>query len=219
MNCHPNVLFVGPMRAGTSWIHSYLSFRGDVVLPTGVKETFYFDKRFGKNIDWYISHFESKGIDNRVIEVAPSYFHSEQAPKRIIDAIGRVKIVITLRDPLERAWSHYLHLYRKGYTSKMIIEAVNQYPEILTASMYSKNIEKWLQFFSGNVTILRQEDLSNSPQDFADRVADILGLNSVTIPSHMYLKNNSITVPPSYFVAKSATLIGNILREKTLWFY
>jgi hypothetical protein len=44
----PDAMVIGPMKAGTTWLYSYLISRGDVCLPEGVKETFFFDRRFNK---------------------------------------------------------------------------------------------------------------------------------------------------------------------------
>ena len=111
----PKVLFVGPPRTATSWIWEYLRSRGDVVLPEGVKETWFFSSMSQKGLDWYTSHFKPKQSFVSVVEIDPPLFQHPEASKRVREALNSdVLIVITVRDPVKRSWSHYLHARRYG---------------------------------------------------------------------------------------------------------
>lgn len=136
----PTALIIGPMKAGTTWIYDYLSWRGDVCLPQGVKETFFFDRNWDKGVTWYARHFHAhKTCDCEVIvEVAPSLFHHPDAPGYVRDTLGQVQLIVTIRDPVDRAWSHYQHLRSKGYTNSDLKIALVQFPEIVEASKYEK---------------------------------------------------------------------------------
>ena len=176
----PNALIVGPMKAGTSWLYEYLASRDDVVVPSGTKETFYFDERFeSKSLAWYLSHFQhvKYTTGKRIIEVAPTYFHPAKVPSRVRETLGEIKIVVTLRDPAERAFSLFQHMRRYGFTScSEFQDAVVKHPEIIESSLYHESLVRWEQAFGReNVTVLFMEDLKSSPINFAGKCCRALG--------------------------------------------
>ena len=213
------VLFIGPMKAGTTWIHEYLQSRGDVVLPSGVKETFFFDRNFDKGLSWYASHFSSSVVgDPLLVEVAPSYFHNDVVPVRVGETFNDLQVIATLRHPVKRAWSHYLHLRRYGYTSKSLQDAVRDYPQIIEASRYSRCLERWGAVFgAGNVHVLWQEDMIASLDDYADRISTMLGLCVVPLDNYMRTPSNEAAVAPSAAFAALGRKISYFLRDRRLY--
>ncbi len=119
---------VGPFKTGTSWMYSYLVDYNQVALPTKVKETFFFDSKFSKGTDWYYSHFDQIKNSQKVGEVAPSYFNSIEAPERIRQINPNCKIIVTLREPVSRLVSFYLHMKQRGEIAPQtsFVEALSQ---------------------------------------------------------------------------------------------
>src|SRR5690606_21799853 len=133
--------------------------------PLAVKETFFFDRHFNKGSEWYWSHFEDSSVPK--IEVAPSYFAKANVPERVCQVSSRAKIIVTLRHPVKRAWSHYLHLRRYGYTMKTLRDACDEFPQILQASCYNSCLTRWRDSFGDeNVYILWQEDMLNDIENY-----------------------------------------------------
>jgi len=127
-----NVLFVVPPRTGTTWIFGYLRARGDIVLPEDVKETWFFFNMFHKGVDWYASHFKHREYYSPVIEVDPTLFSHPEAPKRVYRVLGSdVWIVVTVREPVERSWSHYLHARRNVWRRKTLQRNIEEVPDII----------------------------------------------------------------------------------------
>jgi len=220
MSTSPDALVVGPMKAGTSWIHDYLESRGDVVLPNGVKETFFFDRRFDKGMGWYAAHFchYDVAVHQLCIEVAPSYFHCPEAPTRIRETLGDVPLIVTLRDPVKRAWSHYLHLLNRGYTRKSLREAVNDFPEILEASRYKTCLNRWQATFpSQDIHVLRLEGLTESVDDFVADLCECLFLPYVAPADYLRGKRNAARVPAFHLIASVGIWGGNMLRSFRLY--
>lgn len=220
MNTLPKALVVGPMKAGTSWVHDYLHVRGDVALPDGVKETFFFDTRYDKGVDWYASHFGhyDSSSHRQCVEVAPSYFHCAEAPARIHDTLGEVPLVVTLRDPVRRAWSHYLHLRRYGYTRLPLREAVAAFPEILEASRYKTGLARWEAIFGReHIHVLWQEDLGQSPDVYARQLCKGLGLDFVPLADGSSSKQNEAAMPASATLAAFGDSAAHFLRSYRLY--
>ena len=180
----PQVLFVGPPRTGTTWIWEYLRFRGDIALPEGVKETWFFSSMFHKGVSWYASHFKPKRTCALVAEVDPTLFSHPEAPHRVRDILGSdVLIVITIRDPVKRSWSHYLHARRYGWTKAPLSQAIHEIPDIIEASRYSKHIPRWISVFGEEqVAILLYETLGFDPPEFARQLCSIIKVPYIAAP-------------------------------------
>jgi len=215
----PDVLVIGPMRTGTTWIYEYLLARGDVCLPNGVKETFFFDRNYGKGLEWYKAHFHycNPGRHRRIVEVAPSYFHSRDAPHRIRETMNEVCFVAILRDPVARSWSHYLHLLSYGYTQAAFHEAVREFPEILDASRYATHLKRWRNLFPGRVYVLFFEELGSNREEYCRRLCNVLQLE-YRKPVLCGGRSNPGTAPFSPWLARAGRTMANALRSRRLYF-
>jgi hypothetical protein len=200
----PTALIIGPMKAGTTWVQDYLAWRGDVCLPAGVKETFFFDRHFDRGAAWYAAHFRHNDPARHTvaIEVAPSLFHGADVPARVAHTLGPIPLVVTRRDPVARAWSHYAHLRRKGYTRAPLAEAVGRYPEILSASLYQAQIDRWRRALpEAPLTVLPLEDLIAAPALYAARLCQAVGIVPRDPPDTLGTSNAG-GVPPSFLLAR-----------------
>lgn len=214
----PSALVIGPMKSGTSWIQNYLEARGDICLPDGVKETFYFDRHFDRGKDWYASHFSGASARRATVEVGPSYFHCPQAPENVRDVLGTVPLIVTLRDPVKRAWSHYLHLSRYGYTRGSLQQAVLEFPEILEASRFNTCMDRWRVFFPDiELHVLWQETLAQAPDDYTRKLCASLGIPFLPVASDLPTRTNAAAAPPSQQLARFGSSAATFLRGKGLY--
>ncbi|PVY70822.1 sulfotransferase family protein [Tamilnaduibacter salinus] len=216
----PDALVIGPMRSGTSWIHDYLQARGDIALPGGVKETFFFDRYYEKGSSWYRRHFAyaDRADYQCVAEVAPSYFHSESAPERVRNTLGDVPLVVTLRDPVRRAWSHYLHLRRYGYTRSSLREATDAFPEILEASRYGACLNRWQAVFGRHrLFVLWQEDLAVAPEAYTRGLCNGLGIEYFSPAGLLQQKRNEATLPRFPRLAAAGDRTAHFLRARRFY--
>lgn len=211
----PDALVIGPMRSATTWVHRYLKIRDDVCLPMDVKETFFFDRRFEKGDSWYEYHFQNcQDLKSQItVEVGPSYFHSEEAPGRIRDVLGQIPLVVIYRNPVERSFSHFAHLRRLGLTSLTLRESVEEFPEILTASRYAEQLERWIHHFGkANLKILRLDTLKESTAQFANNLTQALSLPQTSVPEELKTPVNQSTIPRSNILAGITWRIADVLR-------
>lgn len=209
------------MRAGTTWVHNYLAERQDVCLPHGVKETFFFDRHWASGIQWYQSHFShfDEAAHLQVIEVAPSYFCVEQAPERILNKLGAVKVAIMARDPVDRSWSHFLHLRRYGMVGDDLRAAVDRFPDIVEASRYSVYVPRWSKVFGAQrVNIFRFDDIVSVPAEFERQVEVFLGLPARGGLARLPARSNAaVTAPRIKWLARSGRWIASFLRKRRFY--
>ena len=213
---------VGPMKTGTSWIYEYLRFHDQVSVPTKVKETYFFNKKFEKGINWYFSHFSEIGEDKLVGEVNPVYFRAPEAANRIYQINPQCKIVVTLREPIDRFVSHYLHVLRgdvnipQNTSLKEVLQA-KQYLWLLNHSKYYHPLSRWISIFGkDNVKILFYELLKDDPQRFVDELCCQLGIKLIKIPAYLNDRVNASRVPVSYTLLKMLSKFKRFLRKNEL---
>ena len=107
----PNLFGIGVERCGTTWLHNMLASHAQVLTPRR-KELFYFNKHFDKGAQWYLSQYDESDAWTYKADVTPSYFRRRKTLARIRRDVPDAKIIICVRHPVERAYSHYLHRIR-----------------------------------------------------------------------------------------------------------
>lgn len=132
----PNFLTLGVQEEGTTSLYRYLALHPRVS-PALVKEVHYFDFHYGCGATWYRAHFApqarlaARGL--RTGEASPEYIFSPDAPQRVAASFPDVKLIVMLRNPVERAYSQYQMSVRRGFETLPFAEALALEPERLAA--------------------------------------------------------------------------------------
>src|SRR4051812_9293771 len=112
MGVLPTFVVVGAMRSGTTALVRYLGAHPRVYV--GRKEVHFFDRHFDKGIDWYKSQFDAPSGVLAVGEGTPRYMFDPVAVQRMARVLPDAKLVVTIREPVARAYSHYLKNVARG---------------------------------------------------------------------------------------------------------
>ena len=206
----PNFLIIGAARSGTTSLYEYLSKHPSIIPGIG-KEVYFFDKQFSKGINWYKSFFPTKLSMSRTQnklqskcltgEATPRYLHYPHAPKRIFSMLTNVKLIVLLRNPIDRAYSHYQMEVDSGHEKLSFEDAISNEEEkitndmkkmeidenfysvnfyrksYLTRGIYAAQIERWFEYFpKEQFMILKSEDLYSNPSKIYKQVLDFLDL-------------------------------------------
>lgn len=172
----PNFLYVGPDKAGSSWLHEILLKHPDVYL-TPAKDLYFFDRYYDRGPTWYASQFRDARSEMIVGEVCQDYLFHPEAAARIRATLGEVKVMVSLRDPVERAWSSYLYMRKHGIGPDTFGEALRSRPELLEHGRYATGLDRFLALFPReNVHVALFDELAVDPQVFLDGVTDFLGI-------------------------------------------
>jgi len=154
MNRKPNFLYIGPNKAGSTWIYEALRFHPEVYLARA-KELHYFDIYYDQGPDWYYGHFQDAQPSHRIIgEISHDYMYSAEACARIAAELDGVRLMVCLREPVERAFSEYLYMIRQGYVRGTFDEAVEQFPSILEHSRYGKYLLQYKNTFGPDALLV-----------------------------------------------------------------
>lgn len=129
----PDFIIIGVMRGGTTSLYNYLIEHSNIG-SASMKEVHFFDNNFPKGLTWYRSQFPSylhKYYRSRILkqdfitgEASPYYIFHPHAPKRIAASLPHVKLIALLRNPVDRAYSHYSHQVERGYEKLSFEEAL-----------------------------------------------------------------------------------------------
>lgn len=170
----PDFIGVGPARTGTTWLHEAL--KGHAGLPL-IKETQFFKRYYDKGLNWYASHFVDLPADLPVGEICPSYFSSREALERISRDLPHCRIICSLRDPVERLYSHYRHIRPLSGIEADFEQALKDDPQLLDGSCYGSHLKEWQGFFGRqNVLVVLYEDMKSAPQTFLNSVCEFIGI-------------------------------------------
>ena len=211
----PNFLFVGPDKCGTTWFYKVLKEHPECYVPDQ-KDLYFFDRYYDKGIEWYGKFFRHGKHHTAVGEVCHDYISSVIACTRIRQDLGRTKIVICLRNPLERSVSNYYYLVKHGFTEKSFEEAINEFSEIIANSLYYENLNRYIETFGReNVHIVTFDLLKSDPESVTGELYSFLGIDSSFRPRT--LREGKVLPAAIYrnrhlakFVKKMATKIRDL---------
>jgi hypothetical protein len=196
----PGAMIIGAMKSGTSSLHYYLTQHPQVIPPLR-KEVHYFDLNFDRGEPWYRANFGRAGQGGVNIDSSPYYLFHPQVPQRAHDLLPDARLIVLLRDPVRRAYSHYWHERDKGREPLSFEDAIaaepdrigrdherlargeigrsdaHQYFSYLARSRYAEQIERWLRVYPREqLLVLRFEDLAKDPLPVLNRALGCLGL-------------------------------------------
>lgn len=195
----PNFLIVGVQKAGTTSIYNYLQEHPQVYMSL-IKETNFLEKDWenlppeqqNKNgivtLEKYAELFANVKDEIAIGEASPNYlFHHESSAARIKKYVPNAKLIVVLRNPVERAYSDYLMHIRDAIGYRSLSEQIKHSSHksfILRKGFYFESIKYYLeQFGQAQVKIFFYEDLCENPQVFMQEVYQYIGVNDDFLPN------------------------------------
>lgn len=203
----PDFIIIGAQKGGTSSLYAYLA-QHPQLLPSLKKEVHFFDgglnyetDNYQKGEAWYRAHFPRKaaGAHLKSFEASPLYIFNPLVPRRMFDLIPEVKLIVLLRNPTERAISHYFHEKERGDESLPVLEALRAEEKRLAAviecedykseifrrysyksrGLYKEQIKRFLEYFSWQqLLVLSSEEFFSKPDTTLRRVFEFVGVDT-----------------------------------------
>lgn len=121
----PTYIIAGAMRCGTTALNSYLRDHPEVAVSS-TKEVHFFDEKWDRGLDWYREQFPGSAGAVAIGEATPNYVFRPFALDRIRDTLRDVKLIVMLRNPTDRAYSHYWHDRTRGKTDGEFADVVGR---------------------------------------------------------------------------------------------
>jgi len=176
-----NFLYLGGDKCGSTWLWHILSQHPDVSLARS-KELFYFDRFYDKGPNWYVRQFSLDSKSPRVGEICHDYLYSDTALQRIaVDLPEDSRFLITVRDPVARAISHWKYARKVGKTRLSFEEEIEFNPRVIDNSLFGKHVQNAISHLgSERVTVLDFGVLGKDPQAFGRDVSKALGIRFIS---------------------------------------
>ena len=204
LRAEPSFLIVGAQKSGTTSMYNHLVSHPQVRRPL-TKEVHYFDVHYSRGPAWYRSNFPLKAARQGAWitgEATPAYLFHPGAPERVAALLPGARLVVLLRNPVDRAYSHYHHELAKGAETLSFEQALKAEPTrlegelerqmaeadyfsynarhyaYLERGMYADQLSRWLAFFPWDqLLVLRSECLFANPGPVLRRVHHFLALD------------------------------------------
>lgn len=240
----PNFIVIGTAKAGTSSLHNYLG-QHPQVFTTTQKETNFFVYQMGiPDYRWwgevpccllasttttsaYRAHFSHARDELALGESSPLYLYHPDAAKNIKSLIPDVRLIVILRNPVERAFSHYLHLRRDGREPCMhFVDALEQEVQRMLEGwfwdyfyrdmgFYHLQIERYLTHFDrGQIKVFLYEELKSDINKVLEEIFRFLEVDPTFIPDTR-IRLNATGIPryrPLYKMLTSANVVRSSAR-------
>ncbi len=161
----PNFLICGAEKAGTTALYNYVKKHPNVFFSEP-KETFFFNRKFDKGVEWFKKHFESYGGEKAIGEGTATTIYSSKAPHRIREVLDSPRLIFVLRDPIERAYSQYFYYLQRGKISPDLsfIQALEKNEwGILDKGKYIQFIHRFDRVDEFSIHIILNKKLKKDP--------------------------------------------------------
>ena len=185
----PNFIILGSQKAGTTSLHRVLKQHPEIFMPEKKELNFFFhDSEYAKGEAYYQAFFAPALSTAKAIgEASPGYICHPQAPERIHRLVPEAKLIVTVRNPIDRAYSQYWDNRRSLSESMTFPEAIETTLEAtyqpgklgyFSRGTYLQYIHRYLALFPENsLLVLCFEELRNHPQKFYRRCFKFLGVD------------------------------------------
>lgn len=183
-------IIIGSMKSGTTTLNEYLDSCDEIEM-CHPKEPQFFSRYYDKGINYFDSLFSN---DNRIKGEASTCYSRfpeyKDVPEKIFNYNPDIKLIYILRNPIDRAYSHYCHnVLTDDIQYKSFEEALEVSNEIVSSSKYMMQIEQYLKYFKQTqLLMLDFDDLKNNPRKVINDVLLFVGCKS--IESEKELKRN-----------------------------
>jgi sulfotransferase family protein len=206
----PDFLIIGTQRGGTTSLYKYLVQHPNLSHAL-TKEIRFFDLNYHRGLPWYRSRFPSRrhremserrrGAGLMVGEASPDYLFHPLAPARVAHDLPQAKLIVLLRNPIDRAFSHYWHQFKRGHETLTFAAAIDAEPDRLAGELdkiladpsyvsyerhhhsylargiYVDQLAAWMELIPRDRFLIeRSEDLFQDPRAVFRRVLEFLGL-------------------------------------------
>ena len=195
----PDFLILGAQKAGTTALYSYLRRHPEIGGPAW-KEISYFDRHYRRGTGWYRGQFPFRSDGRIAGEASPGYLFHPLAPERVKETVPDAKLIVLVRNPVERALSHYHHEVALGREPLSFEEAIEAEPErtrgeeerlvrepgyfshawwdytYVARGRYAEQLERWFAVLPREqLLVLAAEEMAAEPAQTYERVLEFVG--------------------------------------------
>ncbi len=195
----PGFIVLGTQKGGTTTLHHLLGQHSDIFLPQQ-KEVHYFSLHDHQSLSWYSRNYQEATSHQLCGDITPYYLFHPRCPHGIHTALPQAKMIVLLRDPVERTISQFFHAKRHGFEPLDIEAALaaettrlenaqealaqpgsvhfsHQKHSYVSRSRYEEQLQRYEALFPHeHMLICRSEDFFSNTQAYLERITHFLGV-------------------------------------------
>ena len=189
----PSYVGIGAQKCASTWLHRILAEHPEVAVPE-IKEIDFFSYHYDHGYQWYERCFAGSRPARACGEISPSYFSEPAVPERVARYLPEARILLSLRDPVERALSNHRHEVRVGHLTgaDLSFEAgLKNNPMYVEQGLYATHLRNWLRHFArANILVVLMEDIAVDPQAVCAQVYRFLDVDDRYVPTGLTSRYN-----------------------------
>lgn len=206
---------IGVQKSATSWMFQSLIEHPEIQAGRE-KEVNFFNFKYQYGYHWYQQNFQF--TEKITGEFSTQYFWDKNVPERIYKFNPDIKLLLCLRNPVDRAFSQHQHEIRKNRVPEELLafeRAVDSNPSYIDQGMYAEHLKRFLKHFKKDqILVVFQEDISNNPDQVLAKLYHFLNIDSTFKPP---VKNKKINIARTYRSRKIDSIYRSL--KKTLHKY
>lgn len=182
----PDLIYAGASRCGSTWLHRALDDHPEIAMAQP-KPLNFFDTKYHRGVDWYTDTLPEHPDGGLVGESSPGYMKNMLVPERIADRFPDVKIVFTVRDPVDRAFSEWWHERSFGNVTWEFEQARFHHPSfdmLFRPGFYDHFLDQFENHFeSEQLKIAFFDDFTSDNECFIQDIYGFLGVDDTYTPT------------------------------------
>lgn len=226
----PNFFIIGAQKAGTTFLNNHLAQHPNVYMPKDKEIPYFYDERFfARGIEayrWYFRDWDGE----RLVGNAPVnlLYLSNITAKRIYEYDKKgIKLVCSLRNPIERAYSAYLYFRRNLWERSVTFEHalkreswVKKYGSLaqkcnltyIDHGFYKQQLTEFYRYFDKRqLLIIFFEDIKNNPKKILERVSEFLEIETIGLPNN--IKKSNVASRPRFITLSKLIYTDNKVKK------
>ena len=209
----PNFLYIGTSKAGSTWLYNVLTNHPQI-FTVAEKGLHFFDDHLEYGMDWYLEHFAKARDESVVAEISHSYLYSSVACERIAEFDPQMRLMVCLRDPVDRAFSSYLDHVKNGKCETTFEEALKTLPIFTERGRYATNLAPYVSRFGREqLHVAAFDDLASNPQQFARDVFRFLDVDDMELRDEVIRKRMPAGKPRYRTLVKLAKRASHLAEK------
>ena len=212
----PDFIIIGAQKCGTTSLYNFL-VQHPHINSAIQKEIHFFDQRYSKGMNWYRSRFPFLSKGAMTGEASPNYIFDPHTPKRIFEHLPSIKLIVLLRNPVDRTYSHYHHNLRanqwdkdretlsfeeaiwqegdrlSGELEKMLANQdyfshKRKHYSYLARGIYAEQLERWFDVFPrSSFFIIEDQELYSNTEATLQKICEFLELSDYRFSNYRRL--------------------------------
>lgn len=175
----PHFIVFGAVKAATTWLSYQLQRHPALYLPD--PEPHFFSSEYHRGFGWYGQFFRDTPPGHLPGEKSADYLAHPDAARRIADLLPEIPLIVQLRNPVDRAYSDYRMLYRRGTITgppeDYLIRSTTRLGRFLDDGLYFQHLKRWMGYFPREqIRILLYEDIRERPFWVLEQVCAHIGV-------------------------------------------